>query len=228
MSENRRHWKNDPRISAPEQRKTPAEVLELLTASAGEAFLEGRVAEWVEGASTSADPYRQVWLKIHRDALHAVVKRLFGIQFPHFVVIAAEDRGETIELPYIFRLYHGAWHEEILVVITAVVPKSDPVVDTLSDLIAGIVLSEREKQEMIGVVVRNIPDGRRMFLPEDFPQGVYPWRRDETGVADTMVRHLWATGREAFNAREAEKAAAAAEMASAAAPPASAEEGGNP
>ena len=32
---------------------------------------------------------------------------------------------------------------------------------------------------MLGVVVEGIPDGRRLFLPEDFPKGVYPWRRDE-------------------------------------------------
>jgi membrane-bound hydrogenase subunit beta len=34
---------------------------------------------------------------------------------------------------------------------------------------------------MMGITVTGIPDDRRLFIPEDFPKGVYPWRRDETG-----------------------------------------------
>jgi membrane-bound hydrogenase subunit beta len=35
---------------------------------------------------------------------------------------------------------------------------------------------------MIGVIVDGIPDGRRIFLPDDFPEEVYPWRKDEKGI----------------------------------------------
>ena len=49
---------------------------------------------------------------------------------------------------------------------------------------------------MLGIEVIDIPDGRRLFLPEDFPQGVFPWRKDETGIPPDMVKNLWATGRE--------------------------------
>ena len=72
----------------------------------------------------------------------------------------------------------------------AVPPYPSAPAQPLSDLIPGILLGEREKQEMMGVVVRNIPDPRRMFLPEDFPEGVYPWRRDETGIPPEMIRSL--------------------------------------
>jgi membrane-bound hydrogenase subunit beta len=41
----------------------------------------------------------------------------------------------------------------------------------------------------LGVEVVDIPDGRRLFLPDDFPDGVYPWRTDETGPQD-MLRVL--------------------------------------
>ena len=199
-------WENDPRLVVPEHRLSPAEVLEALTVAAGESYLDGRVAEWTEG--DSGVPYRQVWIRVRREALRSVVQRLSGIHYPHFVVIAATDLGETIELPYIFRIYVGVLRQEILVTITAVLPKADPVVDTLSDLIPGTVLSEREKQEMMGVTVANIPDGRRMFLPDDFPAGVYPWRKDETAPPPNMTRDLWSTGREAFDAKTAARAAA--------------------
>ena len=50
-----------------------------------------------------------------------------------------------------------------------------------TDLIPGAIFTERETQEMMGVEVVGIPDGRRLFIGEDVPEGVYPWRKDETG-----------------------------------------------
>jgi len=75
------------------------------------------------------------------------------------------------------------------------VPKSDLTVPTISDIIPGAVFSEREKQEFLGVKVIGIPDNRRLFLPEDFPEGIYPWRKDETGVPDSMVKDLYMSQR---------------------------------
>jgi membrane-bound hydrogenase subunit beta len=62
-------------------------------------------------------------------------------------------------------------------------------------MIPGALFSEREKQEFFGITVKDIPDGRRLFLPEDFPQGVYPWRKDETGIPPEMIRNLWEVDR---------------------------------
>ena len=42
---------------------------------------------------------------------------------------------------------------------------------------------------MLGVKIIGIPDSRRLFLPDDFPEGVYPWRRDETGP-EKMYKNL--------------------------------------
>ena len=211
MNETGKKWVDDPRLAVPEHLMTPAQVLEALTLAAGASFLDGRTAEWTEGDQGA--PYRQVWIRIGREALRSVVKRLIDIHYPHFVVTAATDLGETIELPYIFRIFVGVLRQEIMVTVAAVIPKTDLVVDTLSDLIPGVLLSEREKQEMMGVTVANIPDGRRMFLPEDFPQGVYPWRKDETGPTPNMTKNLWATGRGEFDAKLAARAAAEQEEA---------------
>jgi membrane-bound hydrogenase subunit beta len=45
------------------------------------------------------------------------------------------------------------------------------------------------------VEVVDIPDPRRLFLTENFPENVYPWRKDETGIRADMVKELWAVGR---------------------------------
>ena len=38
---------------------------------------------------------------------------------------------------------------------------------------------------MTGADVRGLKDKRHLFLTPDFPEGVYPWRRDETGAKET-------------------------------------------
>ena len=101
-----------------------------------------------------------------------------------------------MDLTYHFYIYWGIPHEEILVTLTVSLDKTDLKVPTITGIIPGALTSEREKQEMLGIEVVGIPDGRRLFLPEDFPQGVYPWRKDATGIPADMVKELWATGRE--------------------------------
>ena len=206
-------WSPDYRIAVPGKLLEPQEILTALQEVAGEAWIGGRTAGWTERAKTSekAAPedaeaavasapaptpeFRQVWVDVKREGLRPAVEKLISIHFPHFVVIAAEDRGEEIVLPYVFRLYHGKRHAEVMVTVSVHLPKAEPTVPSICDLIPGILISEREKQEMMGVVVEGIPDGRRMFLPDDFPEGVYPWRKDETAPKAPMVRDLWSAGR---------------------------------
>jgi Ni,Fe-hydrogenase III component G len=60
----------------------------------------------------------------------------------------------------------------------------DSAVPTLSGLIPAAGIYERELQEMFGVVVEGIPDPSRFLLPEDWPDGVFPLRKDFTGLPD--------------------------------------------
>ena len=172
----------------------PQEIADLLQAASGAGFQSARCTEWAEG--TKGRKSKQVWLRIAREALIPTLERLVQIHFPHVAVIAFADVGEAVELMYHFYIYWGVPHEEILVTLTVALPKTDLKVPTITGIIPGALTSEREKQEMLGIEVVDIPDGRRLFLPEDFPAGVYPWRKDETGIPPDMVKDLWATGRD--------------------------------
>ena len=122
-----------------------------------------------------------IWMKIDKNVFKDVIKHLCDIQFPHLAVVSGNDLGPTIELIYHFTMYYGERLGEITFNISVDLPKSNPTIETICDYIPGALITEREKQEMLGVKIEGIPDDRRMFLPEDFPVGVYPWRRDETG-----------------------------------------------
>ncbi|OQY81640.1 MAG: hypothetical protein B6D40_10610 [Anaerolineae bacterium UTCFX3] len=53
-----------------------------------------------------------------------------------------------------------------------------PEIPSISPQIPAAAFFERELGEMLGVTVVGTPDPSRLFLPDDWPEGVYPLRRD--------------------------------------------------
>ena len=172
---------------------SPHEVIDLYKAEFGAGIHDTRITERGEGVQKTKG--YNIWIRLDRELLKPAIKKLMDIRFPHFAVIAGNDLGEEIELLYIFSVFYGTKFGEYMVTFGIRLPKTDLTVPTITDLIPGALLSEREKQEFFGITVTDIPDGRRLFLPDDFPQGVYPWRKDETGIKPEMVRELWAIDR---------------------------------
>ncbi len=73
------------------------------------------------------------------------------------------------------------FHFEVKSVLTSlkvVVPTSHPEIDSITSLIPGSTLYEREVHDLLGVKFKGHPNLTRLILPEDFPKGVYPLRKD--------------------------------------------------
>lgn len=122
-----------------------------------------------------------IWMKVDNSAFKEVIKHLCKLQFPHLAVVSGNDLDKTIELIYHFTLNYEQRLGEIILNISVELPKSNPTIETICDFIPGALITEREKMEMLGVKIKGIPDDRRVFVPDDFPIGVYPWRKDKTG-----------------------------------------------
>ena len=60
------------------------------------------------------------------------------------------------------------------------VPRDRPVVPSIGAAVPSAALFERELSEMLGVQVQGLPPGKRQFLSDDWPAGVYPLRKDFT------------------------------------------------
>ena len=173
--------------------RTPQEIIDLYRTEFGAGVLDATITERGEGVHKTKA--YNIWIRLDKDLLRPAIKKLMDIRFPHFAVIAGSDLGDEIELLYILSVFYGTKFGEYMVTLAIRLKKTDLTVPTITDLIPGALLSEREKQEFFGITVTGIPDGRRLFLPDDFPQGVYPWRKDETGIKPEMVRELWAIDR---------------------------------
>ena len=115
---------------------------------------------------------RYFWVGIERDALLDAVRTLkdkLGIR--HLTTIVGEDMRDHFLLSYIMS-------GEVVVVLLVKVDREKPEVPTLSSLIAGAAVYERELHDLLGIVPVGHPDLRRQVLPEDWPAGVYPLRKD--------------------------------------------------
>ena len=130
-----------------------------------------------------------IWMKINKTIFKNFIKHLCNYQFPHLAVVSGNDFKDVIELVYHFSLDFGVNRNEISLNVSVDVSKSKPEIESICDLIPGALITEREKQEMLGIKVLNIPDNRRLFLPNDFPKDVYPWRKNEKGM-EKLIRNL--------------------------------------
>lgn len=56
-----------------------------------------------------------------------------------------------------------------------------PVVPSICEIIPSATLYEREVMEMFGVEIQGTPDTEHLLLPDDWPAGVYPLRKEFRG-----------------------------------------------
>ncbi|ASJ08110.1 hydrogenase [Thermococcus siculi] len=167
---------------------TAQEVLERLQEVLGEAILSHEIREYTMGVKRKRT-YGEVWLTIRPEALRKAVEAVFGIDYPHLHFITGNDEGgEVITVVYSFGLFYANPWGEVSVVIKFDLPKSNLVLPTITDLMIGAETNEREIREMLGIEFEGLKNKRHLFLPDDWPEGKYPWRRDEYGVED-MVKH---------------------------------------
>lgn len=104
-------------------------------------------------------------------AAHALMDARWG----YLTAITGLDPGE--EDGRLEALYHFACGAA-LVTLRVRVPRERPAVPSLIDVIPSVSFYERELMEMFGIVVEGTPNTDRLFLPEDWPDGVYPLRKD--------------------------------------------------
>jgi len=88
------------------------------------------------------------------------------------IAITGLDLGEKIGL-----MYHIRTKGSVVTVRTEL-PKEDPKIATITDIIPGASFHEREASELLGVIFEGHPNPGRLVLPENWPEDLYPLRKD--------------------------------------------------
>ena len=119
---------------------------------------------------------RRVFVRIRSGALRDAVSFLSReLNIKHLSTITGVDLGEEIEL-----IYHFAYRGSIEISLRLTVPKSNPKIASIISLIPGAAIYEREVHDLLGVVFKGNPDLSRLILPEEWPEGLYPLRKENS------------------------------------------------
>lgn len=74
-------------------------------------------------------------------------------------------------------LYHFCQRAAVLT-LRVRTPRDKSAVPSISKIIPPAVFYERELREMLNVAVEGLENADHLFLPDDWPDGVYPLRKD--------------------------------------------------
>ena len=159
---------------------SPEILVESFKTALGSGFIDANI--YHEEVAIKKNLFTSIWIHIQRESFRKAVEHICELQkYPHLSVISSSDQGTCIKLIYHFTIYYGHHLKALSLGLRVDLPKDDLKIPTITDIIPGALFTERETQEMMGIEVVGIPDNRRLFLPEDFPEDIYPWRKDEKG-----------------------------------------------
>ena len=106
---------------------------------------------------------------------------LENANFYHLSTITGVDNGEQIELFYHF------WDGRGLSLCIEL-PRENPSVATISDMIPGATFYEREVFEMLGVKFDNLEDTRRLLMADDWDGQHFQLRAEEKSIKKENTR----------------------------------------
>lgn len=117
---------------------------------------------------------RRLYVEVKPKDVPAATRLVFKDLGARFQTASGVDTSDAIEI-----LYHWAFDAQDLVVnIVTRLDRENPEVESVASICKGTEWIEREMWELLGIEFKNHPDMRRLLLPDDWPEGEYPLRRD--------------------------------------------------
>jgi Ni,Fe-hydrogenase III component G len=118
---------------------------------------------------------KRIFLPCEAENVYEVCRFLFedvGLRFVISTGIDAED---------CFEVLHHFSDDDSGCLVTAkafIRDREAPELDSIAPLIPGAEWIEREIHDVLGIGFRNHPNLRRLILGDDWPEGVYPLRKE--------------------------------------------------
>ena len=127
---------------------------------------------------------KRLYIEIRPDSIVQVASYIFKDLKARFNTASGVDLRYHMEILYHFLI------EDINLLISLRVKLQKPKleIDSLSLIFECSSWIEREIHEILGINFRGHPDLRRLLLPDDWPDGVYPLRRDYKEWDKNVIR----------------------------------------
>jgi len=133
-----------------------------------------------DGLTAEIQRERRIWLTCPRSSFIELLAFIHDeLDFSQLCTVTGMDTGEEFQL-----IYHLAHDGGIVINARVNAPHDDPTFETATDIFKGGVLYELEARNLLGLKIQGIPDDIRYPLPDNWPEGQYPQRKDWVNPAD--------------------------------------------
>jgi Ni,Fe-hydrogenase III component G len=136
----------------------------------------GIVSSWDWATEISQPNPKQLDVKIN--ALQELVPIVVGLRVKrlgHLSAIVCLDLGpDAKEMEVIYYFCPG----DAIIALRVRLPHENAVLPSLCEVVPGAESFERELREMFGIEITGLITPDRLYLPDDWPEGVYPMRKD--------------------------------------------------
>lgn len=131
---------------------------------------DSKILKWYEHNDN------RIYVDIGGEDLVEFSKYIFKELKARFIIASGVDtpRGE-VEILYHFDFFQLPQVFSLRVFLKK--PKLE--IDSITPVILGAQWIEREIHELLGINFKNHPDLKHLLLPDDWPKGNYPLRRDQ-------------------------------------------------
>jgi NADH-quinone oxidoreductase subunit C len=124
----------------------------------------------------------RVMIKTMPEKLHYAIRASQAmLECDRLITISTLDNGETFEL-----LYHLIGPHRIIVTLAIDLPRTQPDMLTVSDILPPAGIYERQIHDLFGITFEGHPDLKKIILNEDWPENEHPLRKDWKPGPDTF------------------------------------------
>ena len=106
---------------------------------------------------------------------YAINKFLFEVVPLRFVIATGIDSDDCFEI-----LYHYSYDQTgcVITLKAFIRDREQPQIESITPFLPAAEWIEREIHDILGIKIKNHPNLKRLILADDWPEGVYPMRKE--------------------------------------------------
>ncbi len=118
----------------------------------------------------------RISLNCEAENAYSLCEYLFCDVGCRFVIVTGIDSDDCFEV-----LYHYAYDEigSLVTVKAFIRDREKPAIESITPFLPAAEWIEREMHDVFGIDFKNHPNLKRLILADDWPEGVYPLRKEK-------------------------------------------------